>query len=119
MVLVRSLHKKSKRELIERFIEKHSLSTSSDDIDDEFERYLNEERKRQLERICNENNLHFDKVDDLVSEMLYYGVVPSVRDKMISTFVSPPTLLQRDAAINTLTEKLDDFIETFYEIEAA
>lgn len=114
-----NIQRKSKRELIERFIEKHSLSTSSDDIDDEFERFLYEERKKQLEIICDENKLHLDKVEDLVSEMLYYGIVPSVRDKMISTFINPPSLLQRNTAINSLTEKLDDFLYTYYEIEAA
>ena len=48
-ILAGSVQLKSKRELIERFIDKHSLSISEEDIEDEFDRYLDEEKKKELE----------------------------------------------------------------------
>ena len=80
---------------------------------------LNEEKMKELEGICDRNKLHSVKVESLVSEMLYLGSVPRVRDKIIATFIDPPGLLQRDKAISDLTIELDDFIETFYEKGAA
>lgn len=114
-ILAGNVQLKSKRELIERFIEKHSLGISEEDIEDEFERYLDEEKKKELDLICKANELHFDKVEDLISDMLYYGNVPNVREVMMKTFINPPSLFERDKAITELTEKLDEFLETFYE----
>ena len=91
-------------------------STASED---EFERYLDEEKKKELDSICKANELHFDKVEDLISDMLYYGNVPSVREVMMKTFINPPSLFERDKAIAGLTEKLDEFLETFYEKAAS
>ena len=34
---------------------------------------------------------------------------------MMKTFINPPSLFERDKAIAGLTEKLDEFLETFYE----
>ena len=67
-ILAGNVQLKSKRELIERFIEKHSLGISEEDIEDEFERYLDEEKRKELDSICKANELHFDKVEDLISE---------------------------------------------------
>ena len=88
---------------------------SEEDIEDKFERYLDEEKKKELDLICKANELHFDKVEDLISDMLYYGNVPNVREVMMKTFINPPSLFERDKAITELTEKLDEFLETFYE----
>lgn len=68
------------------------------------------------------NKLHLDKVEDIISKMLYYGSIsniPDGREDIYKTFVNPPGILQRDKAISDLTIELDDFIETFYEKGAA
>ena len=121
-VISSSIQRKSKRELIEKFIEKHSLNVSNEEIEDEFERFLNEEKMEQLQEICETNKLHLDKVEDIISKMPYYGSIsniPDGRQDIYKTFVNPPGLLQRDKAISDLIIELDDFIETFYEKGAA
>lgn len=118
-ILAGNVQLKSKRELIERFIEKHSLGISEENIEDEFERYLDEEKRKELESICESSQLHFDKVEDLISQMLFYGNVPNIREEMMKTFINPPSLFERDRAISELTEKLDEFLETFYEKAAS
>ena len=47
--------------------------------------------------------------------MLFYGSVPNIREEMIKTFTDPPSLFEREKAISDLTQKLDEFLETFYE----
>ena len=121
-IISSSIQRKSKRELIEKFIEKHSLNVSNEEIEDEFERFLNEEKMEQLQEICETNKLHLDKVEDIISKMPYYGSIPNIpngREDIYKTFVNPPGLLQRDKAISDLIIELDDFIETFYEKGAA
>lgn len=89
---------------------------------DEFERFLNEEKREQLQEICETNKLHLDKVEDIISKIPYYGSIsniPNGREDIFETFVNLPGLLQRDKAISDLTIELDDFIETFYERGAA
>lgn len=114
-ILSGNINMKSKRELIEKFIDKHSLSNSEEEIEDEFERFMDQEKNKELSSICEINKLHFDIVETLVSKMLFYGSVPNIREEMIKTFIDPPSLFEREKAISDLTQKLDEFLETFYE----
>lgn len=114
-ILSSSVNMKSKRELIEKFIEKHSLSVLEEDLEDEFDRFLDAEKQKQLEEICTENKLDFDKAQNLISEMLYYGNMPNAREEMLKTFITRPSLFEIEDAVSKLTEQLDDFLETFYE----
>ena len=118
-ILSGSIQLKSKRELIEKFIEKHSLNLMEDEIEDEFERYMDEEKIKELNKICSQNNLNKDKLEKLISEMLFYGNVPNVRDKMIDCYLNTPSLLERDKVISDLTNVLDEFLAMFYELEVA
>ena len=114
-ILSSSVNMKSKRELIERFIEKHSLSVLEEDLEDEFDKFLDAEKQKLLEEICSENKLDFDKAQNLISEMLYYENMPNAREEMLKTFITRPSLFEIDSAISKLTEQIDNFLETFYE----
>ena len=118
-ILSSSVQLKSKRELIEMFIEKHSLTINQDEIEDEFERFLDQQRILKLDEISKRNGLHLDKLEKLISEIHFYGNGPLLRDKMSKTFINPPSILQREKALSDLTSEIDDFMETFYEKEVA
>ena len=118
-ILSSSVQLKSKRELIEMFIEKHSLTINQDEIEDEFERFLDQQRILKLDEISKRNDLHLDKLEKLISEIHFYGNGPLLRDKMSKTFINPPSILQREKAISDLTNEIDNFMETFYEKDVA
>ena len=51
-------HLRSKRELIEEFIDKNLMGIAdTDDIDDEFEKFLEAQRAGEFERLCEEESL--------------------------------------------------------------
>ena len=96
------------------FIEKHSMTVNQDEIEDEFERFLDQQRILKLDEICKRNDLQLDKLEKLISEIHFYGNGPQLRDKMFETFINPPSILQREKALSDLSIEIDDFMETFY-----
>src|SRR5690554_1753062 len=63
---------RSKRELIEKFIQQNLPHISdSDDIPDEFESYWNEERKEAMSKLSQEENLDKEKLQDVIGKYLF------------------------------------------------
>ena len=63
---------RSKRELIEKFINENLLQIeNSEDIEEEFEKFWNEEREKAFNELCEEENLHNDEVKKVIDTYLY------------------------------------------------
>ena len=63
---------RSKRELIEKFINENLANiTNSDLVEEEFEKFWNEEQIKELDEICKSENLDEDKVKDLIENHIY------------------------------------------------
>ena len=63
---------RSKQELIEAFIDNNLMSiTDTEDIDDEFENYLEQHKSNEFETICDEENLNTVEVKSVIETYLY------------------------------------------------
>jgi len=104
---------RSKRELIERFIQENLPQIDdSDDIPDEFANYWSKERIAAIENLSKEENLDADKLQEVIGNYLFTEKKP-LRDEIIGMLKERPSLKDRKTIAERVTEKIVGFVETF------
>jgi len=105
---------RSKRELIERFIEENLPHiTDVDEIPDEFTRYWRVEETRAIEAMCKEENLAPDKLQALLDNYIFTEREP-LRDEVLGMLAGKkPGIRERKTVAERLIGKVKDFVETF------
>lgn len=104
---------RSKRELIEKFIQ-HNMPhiADADDIPEAFEEYLSAERKAAIQNLSKEENLNPEKLEQVIGNYLFTEKKP-LRDDVISMLNTRPSLKERATIAERITGKILDFVETF------
>lgn len=106
---------RSKRELIERFIDGHLMSiTDVDTVDDAFEKFWDEEKIKAFDELCEEENLNKEEVKKVVDTYLYDERVP-LGDDIANTLNVKPKLLERRKVVPRVLDKIMNFVEKFYD----
>lgn len=106
---------RSKKELIEKFIEENLPKIQDiDDIPDVFDAFWNEEKRKALDALCEEEGLHPEKLSDIVDTYLFTGRTP-LRDTVVAALKVKPRLLERKAIVERVTAKVMEFVETYSE----
>ena len=104
---------RSKKELIEKFIEENlPLITDSDLVANEFESFWTTEKKKAILKLAKEENLDYQKLIDLVSNYLFTEKEP-LRDEIIAVMNVRPSLRDRASSSDRILGKVKDFVETF------
>lgn len=106
---------RSKRELIERFIENNIPHiTDGDSVETEFAEFVSEEQARRFREICEEEGLDGEKTQQLLDHYMSTGRLP--RDYDLSAALKrQPSVLQRESIVTRVRSKIVNFIETFIE----
>jgi len=86
----------------------------TDDIDDEFEKFLEEQKTGEFERLCEEESLDKEEVRSVVETYLYDQRKP-LSDDIAKTLQVKPKLLERKKIIPRVLERIMEHIEKFYE----
>jgi len=104
---------RSKRELIERFIQENlPVIEDSDDISEEFENFWGKERILALDKLSQEENLNADKLQEVIGTYMFTEKKP-LRDEVIGMMNTRPSLKERKTVAERVTEKILGFVETF------
>lgn len=104
---------RSKRELIERFIQESLPDIEdSDNIPDEFADYWSKEKVAAVENLSKEENLDADKLEKVIGNYLFTEKKP-LRDEIIVMLNKKPSLKDRKKTAERVTEKIVDFVDTF------
>jgi len=104
---------RSKKELIEQFIEENLPKISnSDSIESEFTNYINQQKERASKELCDTENLIPEKLDAIVSDYLFTGREP-LRDTIINALKEKPSILQRKKTGERILIKIKEFVETY------
>ena len=105
---------RSKRELIERFIDGHLMSIADvDSVDEAFETFWEKERTKAFDALCEEENLNKEEVKKVVDTYLYDSR-PPLGDDIANTLNVKPKLLERRKVVPRVLEKIMTFVERFY-----
>ncbi len=104
---------RSKRELIERFIQENLPEIKdSDNIPDEFEKYWSKERLLALEKLSKEENVDSEKLQEVIGNYLFTEKKP-LRDEIIGMMNKRHSLKERKTVAERVTDKILGFVETF------
>lgn len=105
---------RSKRELIEKFIQENlPIIDDTDNIQPEFDKYWNQEQQNAFLNIVKEENLSAPKTEKLIEDYLFAEREP-LRDEVLELIEGEkPSLLQRKKLGDRILKRIMDFVETF------
>ena len=104
---------RSKRELIERFIDENLPNIEdSDNIPEEFEKFWNKERVKYIDKLVEEENLDKDKLEKVIGDYMFTEKEP-LRDDLIDMLHKRPSLKERSTTSKRLKNRIVDFVETY------
>lgn len=104
---------RSKRELIEQFINEQMPHIKSPDaVRPEFENFWQGERLKALETICENEGVKIDSLKELIREYHFTNQTP-LREHIVEALVVKPKILQRKSIIDRVTDKIMWLIRTF------
>jgi type I restriction enzyme R subunit len=104
---------RSKRELIEQFIESYMPQLKPDEnVEDKFNEYWSEQQEQAYEDLCVTENINRIALDDLISKMYFTGKEP-LRNDLIDTLNYKPKVLERKTIYERIIEQLKNFIERY------
>lgn len=107
---------RSKRELIERFIDGHLMSLEDvDTVDDAFEKFWDEEKIKAFDALCEDENLNKEEVKKVVDTYLY-DERPPLSDDIANTLNVKPKLLERRKVVPRVLDKIMTFVDRFYNL---
>jgi type I restriction enzyme R subunit len=105
---------RSKRELIEEFISQEMDGIDPNEIEEEFDKFITEEREKSFRQLVAEENLLADELGELIETYLYDGR-PPLKDDVAKTMRVKPKLLERKTLVPKLLGQINNFVEKFYD----
>ena len=105
---------RSKRELIQKFIEENLPKIEdTDDIPEAFEVFWNEEQKKAFQKLIKAENLSEEKTQKLIENYLYAEREP-LRDEVLDLIEGEkPSVLKRKKLGDKILKQIVEFVETF------
>jgi len=104
---------RSKRELIEKFINQTlPVIEDSEDIPEEFLSFWTKERMEAIKNLSEEESLDSEKLEEVIGNFIYTEKEP-LRDDIIGMMTKRPSLRDRKTIAERVKIKILDFIETF------
>ncbi len=104
---------RSKRELIEKFIEENLPHIDdADNIQGEFEKYWQDQKVLALAKICEEEHLDKEQFNNLIEAYIFSGQDP-IRDDVLKCLGNRPSILAARETGNRIIQKMKEFVEVF------
>jgi type I restriction enzyme R subunit len=105
---------RSKRELIEKFINEHLMQLDDTDaIESAFETFWDAEKLKAFDALCEEENLNTDTLKKVIETYIYDERIPLKKD-VAETLRIKPKLLEREGILTRVLDKIVLFVEKFY-----
>lgn len=104
---------RSKRELIEKFINENMPKIKkSDQISDAFNSYWTEEKQKALDELSAQEGLDSEALNKIIDDYLFTGRTP-LRDTIVDALKIKPKILERKTIIERITDKILSFVTTY------
>lgn len=106
---------RSKRELIEKFINENLPKIdNADNIQDEFEKFWQDQKVLALAKLCDDEQLDKEQFKALIDAYIFSGQDP-VRDDVLKCLGNRPSILQAREIGERIIKKMKEFVEVFVE----
>lgn len=104
---------RSKRELIEKFIEENLWNIKdTSNIWNEFDKFMILHKSKEFEKLCFEENIDSSKFAKLINDYLYTEKMP-LKEDIANTLNYKPKLLERKSVTDRIKDKMQEFISVF------
>lgn len=104
---------RSKRELIEKFIEENlPFITDSDKIQTEFEKFWQDQKVLALAKLCDDENLDKEQFKALIDAYIFSGQDP-LRDEVLKCLGDRPSILKAREIGERIIHKMKEYVEVF------
>ncbi len=104
---------RSKRELIERFIDSNLPKLNSTaNVIAEFESYWSAHKKKAFEQLCVDENIDPTKFEKVLQTYAFANRLPRDQE-IVESFTFKPKILERKTILERVSAKIQDFITTF------
>jgi type I restriction enzyme R subunit len=104
---------RSKRELIEKFINENLPTIdNADNIQDEFEKYWQEQKVLALAKLCDDEHVDKEQFKALIDAYIFSGQDP-LRDEVLKCLGDRPSILQAREIGERIIKKMKEFVEVF------
>lgn len=112
-ILAGDVELRSKRELIEKFIEENLPHIDDlDTIEDEFEQFWHDQKVLRLKEISDEENLDEQQFQNLMDRYIFSGKDPLI-DDVYDCLEERPSALFANQITSRIIQKMRDFVDTF------
>ncbi len=110
-----SVQLRSKRELIEAFIDENLLTLKpTDDLDSAFAAYWDTRKQQAFTALCAEENVAPDALEQILKTYVFANRLPR-EEEVVKGLTFKPKILERKGVIARVKDKITAFIETFVE----
>jgi len=104
---------RSKRDLIEKFIEKHMPNIlDSDDVPDEFMKYWQDQKVLALGKLCEDEHLDQEQFKALIEAYIFSEQEP-LREDVFKCLDNRPSVLQARSIGERILSKMKQFVDVF------
>ena len=104
---------RSKRELIQKFIDENIPHIKNgDNIEDEFEKFWQEQKVLALGKICEDEHLDKAQFKSLIDAYIYSGREP-IKDEVFQCLENRPSVFQARAISERIIAKMKEFVAVF------
>ena len=103
---------RSKRDLIEKFIIDNLPLINEENIEEEYNTFMDNEKLKAFNNFVEAESLNADKLKTLVEEYLFSQRTPT-KQEVINTMEKQPSILNHSSIGETLINKFINFINTF------
>ncbi|MDY0386042.1 MAG: type I restriction endonuclease subunit R [Methanolobus sp.] len=105
---------RSKKELIEKFIEESLPDIhTSDSLSEEFEKFWNNEQQKAFEQLVKDEVLSEERTQKLIENYLYAEQEPILDEILALIEGAQPSVLKRKKIGARILERIKDFVDTF------
>lgn len=104
---------RSKRELIERFIEENLPLLDETNIEEGYTSFMIEEQEKAFNQFVADEKLDAEKLKKLTEDYLFSQKVPT-KQEVVAVLQNQPSILQRAKVGDTILDKFLNFINTFF-----
>lgn len=104
---------RSKKELIEKFIEENlPYISDGDNVNEEFEKFWNKEKVFAFDKIADEESLNKERFRDAIDDFLFTSKTPKISDTLKLLEIKPK-LTERNNIGRRIIRKVQDFVDVF------
>ncbi len=104
---------RSKRELIEKFIIENLPLIQTENIEEDFNNFMDAEKLKAFNNFVKVEKLNADKLKKLTEDFIFTQRTPT-KQEVIEVLENQPSILQRAAIGDNLLAKFMNFINTFF-----